>query len=211
MNDKICKILELIEKNLPQNSPAIKLMGSYKRNPYTILMVTLLSLRSKDEKTAIVAKKLFNTIQNPNELLKISKEDLEKIIKPIGMQKQKANTLLEISKILVDKYSSKVPNRKDELLSLKGIGEKTVNIVLNNAFNKGVIAVDTHVHRICNLLNIIDTKNNIQSSKILNEIVPKECKEKLNFLIVSFGQTICTSNPKCEICFIKNYCKVFDE
>jgi endonuclease-3 len=203
----ICNIIKKIEKSL-KDSPALKLKNAYKRNPYTILMVTLLSLRSKDEKTAIVAKRLFNDIQTPKELLNLSQEELEKIIKPIGMQKQKAKTLLEVSKILVKNYNSTVPNNQKELLKIKGIGLKTANIVLNNAFNKKVIAVDTHVHRISNLLKIIDSKNELESSNKLNSIIPNECKEKFNYILVAFGQTICKpKNPKCDICPIFKECK----
>jgi len=202
------KILVILEQNIPQNTPAHILKNSYKRNPYTILMVTLLSLRSKDEKTAIVASKLFNDIQTPQELLKCTQDKLEEIIKPIGFQKQKAKTLLEVSKILIEKYNSKVPYNKEELLTIKGIGEKTANIVLNNAFGIGSIAVDTHVHRLTNMWGIVQTNSFDESSKILNEIIPKKYKSKLNFTLVSFGQTICTpNNPKCEICSIKEYCK----
>jgi len=203
----ICKLIEKIEKNLPK-SPALELKNSYKRNPYTILMVTILSLRSKDEKTAIVAKKLFNDITKPSELLKLSQKELEDIIKPIGMQKQKAKTLFEISEILIKKHNGKVPNSKEELLKIKGVGLKTANIVLNNAFKKNVIAVDTHVHRISNLLNIINSKNELESSNKLNSIIPNRCKEKFNFTLVAFGQTICkVKNPKCDTCPVFRECK----
>ena len=201
-------LLDTIEKNLPKNSPALKLKKAYKRNPYTILMVTLLSLRSKDEHTAEVARKLFNDIQTPKELLKISQSELEEIIKPLGMQKQKAKTLLEVSSMLLEKFDGEVPASKEKLLSLKGVGEKTANIVLNNAFNKGVIAVDTHVHRLCNFFGVIDTKDEKESSKVLNSIIPATHRSKLNFVLVVFGQTICTvKNPKCEECPVKEFCK----
>ena len=99
-------------------------------------MVTLLSLRSKDEKTALIAKQIFNNITTPQELVKIPLEKLETIIKPIGMAKQKAKTLHDVSKILIEKYNSMPPKTKAELLSIKGIGEKTANIVLNKKRNE---------------------------------------------------------------------------
>ncbi len=201
------QVVDILEQKLPKNTPSDILKNSYKRNSYTILMVTLLSLRSKDEKTALVAKELFNDIQTPQELLKISQEELEEIIKPIGFQRQKAKTLLEVSKTLVERFNSTVPQTKDELLSIKGVGEKTANIVLNNAFNQGVIAVDTHVHRLCNMWGVIKTKDEKESSKVLNEIIPKEYKSKLNHILVSFGQTVCTPKyPKCKECEIKELC-----
>ncbi len=197
-------MLEKIEKNLPKNSPANTLKNSYRRNPYTILMVTLLSLRSRDERTAQVAKKLFFDIQTPEELLKIPKEEIENIIKPIGFQKTKALTLINVSKTLIEKYNSKVPDDKKKLLSIKGVGEKTANIVLNSAFKKSVIAVDTHVNRVCNMWKIVNTKDCKKVSKILNESIPEKYKNRLNSTLVSFGQTICkVKNPKCEICPVK--------
>ena len=206
--EKFLDLLDTIEKNLPKNSPAYKLKNSYKRNPYTIMMTTLLSLRAKDEHTSKVASQLFNDIQTPQELLKLSQEELEHIIKPLGMQKQKAKTLRDVSKTLIEKFDSQVPQTKEELLSLKGVGEKTANIVLNNAFNKGIIAVDTHVHRLCNFFGVIESKDEKQSSKLLNKLIPKTHKSKLNFILVAFGQTICTAqNPKCQICPVKEFCK----
>jgi endonuclease-3 len=207
------KLLSIIENNLPSNTPAMRLRNCYIRNPYTILMTTLLSLRTKDENTTIVASKLFGDdkkslkITTPQELLKIDKNTLENIIKPTGMYKQKTQTLLDISKRLIDEFDTIVPNSKEELLSFKGIGDKTANIVLNNAFGIANIAVDTHVHRICNLLGVIDTKDEKQSSEVLNKIIPNSHKSKLNFTIVSFGQTICkVKNPLCEKCPISQYC-----
>ena len=208
--EQFLKIIDILEQNAPKNSPADILKSSYKRNPYTILMVTLLSLRSKDERTAIVAKKLFNdmNIQTPKELLELSQSELEEIIKPLGFQKQKAKTLIEVSKILIQKYNSKVPSSKEELIKIKGIGEKTANVLLNSAFNKPLLAVDTHVHRLCNMWGLIDTKSFDESSKILNKIIPKSYKSKINHILVSFGQTICMPNvKKCEICPIRKYCK----
>ena len=203
--EEFLQILNILNQNIDTDSPAYKLKYSYKRNPYTILMTTLLSLRTKDENTAKVASKLFNTIQTPQQLLQLSQEELETIVRPTGMYRQKAQTLIDISQTLINKFNSKVPQTKDELLSLKGVGEKTANIVLNNAFSGGTIAVDTHVHRLCNMWNIIDTKDEKQSSKVLNEIIPTQYKENLNFSLVSFGQTVCTiKNTKCDICRIKN-------
>jgi len=199
--------VDILEQNLPENSPADMLKNSYKRNPYTILMVTLLSLRSKDERTAKVANKLFCDIQTPRELLKLPLDELENIIKPIGFQKQKAKILREISKILLEIYDGRVPKDKKELLSIKGIGEKTANIVLNNAFDTPAIAVDVHVHRLCNMWGVIKTKDEKESSKLLNQIIPKEYKSKLNHILVSFGQTVCLPNrPKCEKCPIGKLC-----
>ncbi len=112
---KIEQFLNMVEKikcNLPKDSPVNILKNSYKRNPYTILMVTLLSLRSRDELTAKVANRLFQDIQTPEELLKIPQEELEEYIKPIGFQRKKAQTLIDVSKTLIQNYNSEVPTTK---------------------------------------------------------------------------------------------------
>lgn len=205
--EQFLRLVDILEKNIDSNSAAMKLRNCYKRVPYTILMTTLLSLRTKDENTAKVASVLFNHITTPQQLLQIPLEQLEQIVKPTGMYKQKAKTLQEVSKVLIEQFNSKVPTSKEELLSIKGIGEKTANIVLNNALDKPNIAVDTHVHRICNLLKIVDTKDEKETSKLLNQMIPNEYKSKINFTLVSFGQTICkVKKPLCQQCLINTYC-----
>ena len=202
------EILDILEKNIPDDSPSNILKNSFKRTPYTILMATLLSLRTKDENTARVCRELFLVADTPQRMLAISIDNLEMMVKPTGMYRKKAGVLKEVSQTLINRFNSSVPSRKNELLSIRGVGEKTANIVLNNAFHIPTIAVDTHVHRIPNMLGFIETITEKETSKMLCEKVPKEYWDRLNFTIVSFGQTICLPrNPKCEICPIVRYCK----
>jgi endonuclease-3 len=202
-------ILDILEKQIPQDSPSNLLKNSFKRTPYTILMATLLSLRTKDENTARVCSQLFKNITTPQELLAIPINELEEIVKPTGMYRKKASVIREVSQILIDKFNSIVPNTKEELLSMRGIGEKTANIVLNNAFDISIIAVDTHVHRIPNILGFIETETEKETQKALSDKVPKEYWSRLNFTIVSFGQTVCLPrSPKCEVCPIVEYCNI---
>jgi len=203
-------ILDILKDSLPKNSPSNILKNSFERTPYTILIATLLSLRTKDENTAKVCKELFLKANTPQELIRIQTEELEKIIRPTGMYRKKAQIIIEVSKVLISKFNAIVPNTREELISIKGVGAKTANIVLNNAFSIPTIAVDTHVHRISNLLGFIDTKNEKESEKELCHKVPKEYWSDLNFNIVTFGQTICLpKNPKCDICPIRKYCNNF--
>jgi len=200
-------ILNILEKQIPQDSPSNLLKNSFKRTPYTILIATLLSLRTKDENTARVCSQLFKTVSTPQELLAIPIDELEATVKPTGMYRKKASVIREVSQTLIDKFNSTVPNTKEELLSMKGIGEKTANIVLNNAFNIPIIAVDTHVHRIPNMLGFIETETEKETQKALSDKVPKAYWSRLNFTIVSFGQTVCLPrSPKCEVCPIVPYC-----
>ncbi len=201
------EVLNILEQNIPEDSPSNILKNSFKRKPYTILMATLLSLRTKDENTARVCKELFVLAHTPQMMLELPIDQLEQIVKPTGMYRKKAQILQEVSQTLIDQFDATVPHTKEELLSIKGIGEKTANIVLNNAFDIPTIAVDTHVHRIPNLLKFIDTKSEKETTKILCQKVPKEYWNRLNFTIVSFGQTVCLPrSPKCDICPIVDYC-----
>ena len=201
-------ILEILQNNIPNNSPSNILKNSFERNPYTILMATLLSLRTKDENTALVCAKLFKPAITPQELLEIPLEQLEQIVRPTGMYRKKAQTLREVSSNLIERFQGHVPNTKEELLSLKGVGEKTANIVLNNAFHIPTIAVDTHVHRLPNLWKFIETTSEKETFKALCEKVPQEFWNQLNFTLVSFGQTICLPrNPQCKQCAIAQYCE----
>jgi len=202
-------ILDILQEQIPQDSPSNILKNSFKRTPYTILMATLLSLRTKDENTAKVCRQLFKNITTPQELLAIPIDELEEIVKPTGMYRKKASVIREVSQTLINKFNSTVPNTKEELLSMKGIGEKTANIILNNAFDIPIIAVDTHVHRIPNMLGFIETETEKETQKALSDKVPKEYWSRLNFTIVSFGQTVCLPrNPRCEVCPIVEYCNV---
>jgi len=201
------EVLNILEQNIPEDSPSNILKNSFKRKPYTILMATLLSLRTKDENTARVCKELFVLAHTPQMMLELPIDQLEQIVKPTGMYRKKAQILQEVSQTLIDQFDATVPHTKEELLSIKGIGEKTANIVLNNAFDIPTIAVDTHVHRIPNLLKFIDTKSEKETTRVLCQKVPKEYWNRLNFTIVSFGQTVCLPrSPKCDICPIVDYC-----
>ena len=208
MNQKeFLEVLDILEQNIPNDSPSNILKNSFKRTPYTILIATLLSLRTKDENTARVCKKLFVIANRPQQMINIPIDELEEVVKPTGMYRKKARTLQEVSQTLIDRFNSTVPQSKAELLSIRGVGEKTANIVLNNAFGIPTIAVDTHVHRISNMLGFIDTKNEKETQKELSTKVPKEYWSRLNFTIVSFGQTICLPRtPQCEVCPIVAYC-----
>ncbi len=201
------KILDILEQNIAEDSPSNILKNSFRRTPYTILMATLLSLRTKDENTARVCRELFLIADSPQKMLEIPREKLEQMVKPTGMYRKKAQTLQEVSQTLMDRFDAEVPATKKELLSIKGVGEKTANIVLNNAFEIPTIAVDTHVHRIPNMLGFIESKTEKETNKLLSEKVPKAYWNRLNFTLVSFGQTICLPrNPQCNICPIKEWC-----
>jgi len=177
-------------------------------NPYKILIACLLSLRTKDKITEIAVKNLFSIADTPEKMIELTENEIEKLIYPVGFYRKKAKTIKKISKILVEKYNSQVPDNINELLKLKGVGRKTANIVITFGFNKPGIAVDTHVHRISNRLGIVNTKNPKETEFLLMKILPKKYWIEYNTLLVTFGQNICLPvNPRCSICKISKYCK----
>jgi len=179
-----------------------------KPNAFKILISCLLSLRTKDETTEKIVKKLFSLVSKPEELAKVPLKKLEKIIYSSGYYRNKAKTIKNVAKVIINKYKGKVPSTKEELLSIKGVGPKTANIVLGFAFNKLVIPVDTNVHRIANRLGLIKTKTPEKTIVALEKVMPKKYWKELNSLFVLHGKKICVPvSPKCSVCPLDEYCK----
>lgn len=177
------------------------------KNAFKILISCLLSLRAKDETTNRISKQLFLVADTPQQIAKMNTKKLEKIIFSSGHYHKKARTLKHVSKELIKRFNSKVPNNKEDLMSIKGIGPKTSNIVLNFAFNQQFIPVDTHCHRIPNRLGWVKTKTAEKTEKELEKILPKKYWMEFNGIFVLFGKTICLPiSPKCSICPTRDYC-----
>ncbi|MDO8622782.1 MAG: endonuclease III [archaeon] len=183
-------------------------MRKNKENAFKILISCLLSLRTQDKNTEIASSKLFAVAQTPKSILKLPIKKLEKLIYSSGHYKKKARVLKSVSKEIIERFRGEVPSTREELMSIKGIGPKTANIVLNFAFNQMVIPVDIHCHRIPNRLGWIKTKKPEQTEIELMKILPKKHWKEFNGIFVLFGKTICQPiSPKCSICPIKKYCK----
>lgn len=175
--------------------------------PFKTLISCLLSLRTQDQNTAKVAASLFKVADTPEKIVKLSTRRLETLIYSSGYYKNKAKSLKHVSKVLLEKYNGKVPSTREELLSIKGIGPKTANIVLCFAYGKNVIPVDTHVHRIPNRLGLVKTKTPEQTEVELMKVVPKKYWKEVNTSFVLFGRTICLPiSPKCSICPLNKLC-----
>lgn len=179
------------------------------RTPFTVLISCLLSLRTKDEITEKVSIRLLKDYYTPNRILELSDQELQKIIYPVGFYKIKTKRIKEIAKTIIETYDGSVPNDFNALLSLKGVGRKTANIVMVYGFNNTeFLPIDTHCHRIPNRLGWINTKTPIQTEEQLRKMIPKKYWADFNHLFVIFGQTICTPvSPHCSICPIRKYCK----
>ena len=199
--DKTVKILEKETANF--TIPSVTSLSENTISPFLILVSTLLSLRTKDEITLQVSLELFKKVQTPKQMLEIDINTLEKIIFKTGFYHNKAKTLKSVSKTLIEKFNGKVPETLDELLSIKGVGRKTANLVLIKAFDKYGICVDTHVHRISNRLGWVKTKNADETELQLREILPLKYWKIINDLLVKYGQNICRPiNPDCDNCKI---------
>jgi len=207
------EVIEILKLEYPNwEAPAKEFQNSYIRTPYTILLSAILSAQTKDTITIQAIKRLTNLATTPQEMIKLSTKEIEEAIYPVGFYKKKAKTILEVSKSLIDNFDAKVPNSLKDLTSIKGVGVKSAKIVLENGFNQDVVAVDTHLHRVLNLIGFLDTKDIKSSDLALEKSLPSEYKRGLNRVIVSFGQTICkVKAPKCDICPIKFYCKSYKE
>ncbi len=181
--------------------PAVSMMAVQLQDPFTVLISTVISLRTKDDVTLKASKRLMDAAPNAKAMVKLSEEEISQLIFPAGFYKRKAVQIKEIAQILVDKYDGQVPSSAQDLMALPGVGLKTTNLTLNLGFGIEAICVDCHVHQISNRLGWIKTKTPEESEKALMKIMPRRFWIPLNELLVSYGQEICTSvSPKCSIC-----------
>ena len=182
-------------------------LQSYK-DPFRILISTILSQRAKDEQTFRISQLLFSKYSNVDELSQASEIELHKILKPIGFYRVKSKNIKKVANIIKQKFNGVVPENFDELISLPSVGRKSANCVLVYAFNKLAIPVDTHVHRVSNRLGLVDTKNPDNTEYKLSEILDKKFWSDVNSDFIRFGKTICKPiNPNCQVCKLKDICK----
>jgi endonuclease-3 len=177
--------------------------------PFVTLISCLLSLRTKDEVTEQASRHLLIKYNTPEKLVQLSEQQIASLIYPVGFYKTKAKRIKEISRTILDKYQGEVPDEFDELLTLKGVGRKTANIVMVYGHKKhGYLPIDTHCHRIPNRLGWIKTKTPEDTEHALKKILPSEYWDDFNDLFVTFGQTICVPiSPFCSRCPVEQYCK----
>lgn len=186
---------------------ATQIVDQFGRNPYLILISCLLSLRTKDTVSLPASFKLFQVAQTPEEMVVLPITQIEQIIHPVGFYHTKARTIHTISQTLIQEFAGKVPATKAELLSFKGVGPKTANLVLSEGFQIPAICVDVHVHRISNRLGLVNTKTPEATEKALEKFLPQEYWSEWNHLLVMWGQNICVPiSPFCSRCVISDLC-----
>ena len=189
-------------------TPVVELIQLQTNDSFKVLITTILSARTKDQTTKEVAQRLFSKITNQKDLEKISLEELQQLIYPIGFYKNKAKQLKQLPLVLKKEFNNKLPQTIEELTKLPGVGRKTANLVVAVAFKKPAICVDTHVHRITNRWGYVTTKNPFETEMKLRKILPKKYWLDINWMLVSFGQAHCTPRkPRCDTCPIKTFCK----
>ncbi|MBQ8668293.1 endonuclease III [bacterium] len=203
---RIGNVVKLLEEAKQPQSDFVKLMDSFK-DPYLVLIACILSLRTNDRTTYPATLRMLELAKTPQEMMGVNVEDLEKVIYPVGFYKNKAGQIIELSKLIVEKYDGKVPDSIDELCKFRGVGRKTANLVMTLGFGEPAICVDVHVHRIFNRFGYIKTKNPEETEFALRENLPIEYWIPINTLLVTHGQNVCKPiKPMCECCPVSQYC-----
>ncbi len=207
--DRAQKIIKILRKaTISMTDPAVSQVARiFDKDPFLILISCLLSLRAKDSISLPVSLELFQLAKTPQELFVIPRIKLEKMIHSVGFYHQKARTLHAVCAALLERFDGKVPATQEALLSLPGVGRKTANLVLAEAFGVPAICVDTHVDSISNRLGLVKKKTPEQTEMALQKILPKKNWIEYNPLLVKWGQNICVPvSPFCSRCALASLC-----
>lgn len=182
-------------------------MAAQRRDPFRVLIACLLSLRTKDETTGPAAARLFALADTPDAMLRLTPRRIERAIFPVGFYRTKARVILGVCRDLLSRFDGRVPDEIDALLTLKGVGRKTANLVVTQGFNKPGICVDVHVHRISNRWGYVTTRTPEETEMALRRRLPRRYWIGYNDLLVSFGQNVCLPvSPHCSRCPIRAGC-----
>ena len=209
MNDhNIHPIMAALREAVPTwQTPIVDEMAQQAATPYTILIATILSLRTQDGTTAQAARRLFALAQTPETMLQLPVSTIAQAIYPVGFYNTKAETILTVSHLLIERYAGSVPNTVEELLTLPGVGRKTANLVVTMGYHQPGICVDTHVHRITNRWGYVQTKTPDQTEFALRDKLPADYWIPINGYLVSLGQNIChPTSPRCSQCPVATWC-----
>jgi len=206
--NNIDHVLKVLEKNYNlSTAPSVTLISETTKNPFNVLISTIISARTKDEVTLLASKKLFNKVSNFEDIDRLQINEIEKLIYPAGFYKTKAIRLKEIAKLIREKFNGRIPDTLEGLLELPGVGRKTANLVVSLGYNKPGLCVDTHVHRITNRFGWVKTKNPTETEFALRDFLPQKYWRPINDYLVSYGQTICKPiSPICSGCKLNDIC-----
>jgi endonuclease-3 len=196
------KLIETLNRSIKKPKTSLKY-----RNQFTLLTSVVLSAQCTDTNVNNVTKNIYKKYYTPKHFIELGIKKIKVLIKSIGLFNIKAKNLYNLSKILLEKYQSRIPGNFEDLINLPGVGRKTANVFLNAAFNKPTIAVDTHVFRVSNRTGLTNGKNPDQVEQQLLKILPNKYLKKAHHLILLHGRYICKSrNPLCSKCLINKIC-----
>ncbi len=187
--------------------PIVTLIAETERDPFKVLVSTILSARTRDEATAAATRRLFDAASTPTEIAALPAAELERLIFPVGFYRTKAKNLRLAMGVLLDRFGGDVPQTVEELVELPGVGRKTANLVVTEGFRRPGICVDTHVHRITNLWGYVATRTPLETEMALRAKLPRSQWIGLNKTLVSFGQKLCVPvSPWCSRCPVEEWC-----
>jgi endonuclease-3 len=201
--------LAILRQEVPHwDVPVVTLIAQEKREPYRVLMSTLLSLRTQDQTTAAAAQRLFALADTPQAMVTLDRQTIERAIYPVGFYRTKAVQILDISQRLLTEFGGRVPDDIDVLTTFHGVGRKTANLVLAEGYGIPAICVDTHVHRISNRWGYVKTKDPLATEMALRQKLPREYWIEYNPMLVALGQHCCKpTSPICSACSLAQFCK----
>jgi endonuclease-3 len=201
--------LAILRQEVPHwDVPVVTLIAQEKREPYRVLMSTLLSLRTQDQTTAAAAQRLFALADTPQAMVTLDRQTIEQAIYPVGFYRTKAVQILDISQRLLTEFGGRVPDDIDVLTTFHGVGRKTANLVLAEGYGIPAICVDTHVHRISNRWGYVKTKDPLATEMALRQKLPREYWIEYNPMLVALGQYCCKpTSPICSACSLAQFCK----
>lgn len=205
----IKKSLDILEGEYPKwDVPVVTLIAMQSGDPFKVLISTIISLRTKDEVTIEASKRIYKLLTKPSDVYGVTIEQIEQAIYPCGFYKRKAIQIMDICDRLVKEFNSEVPDTIDTLLDFPGIGRKTANLIVAEGHNLPALCVDVHVHRICNRLGYISTKDPDDTEFTLRRSLDQVYWKKINYLMVAFGQSLCRPmSPHCSKCPLLDVCK----
>lgn len=189
-------------------TPYVAILANQSRDPFKVLISCILSLRTQDRTTAVASERLFALAATPHAMVRLTEAEIERAIYPVGFYRTKAKTIRTICADLIARFAGSVPDEIGALLTLRGVGRKTANLVVSVGYGKPAICVDTHVHRIMNRLGYVRTKTPEQTEQRLRAKLPQRYWIEINDLLVSYGQNLCKPiSPLCSRCELARYCR----
>lgn len=207
MAKNVEKLINYFKEKYPKPETALNFNSSFQ-----LLIATIMSAQTTDVQVNKVTETLFEKYPGPKDFAKLTNKKLQKEIKTIGLYKNKSKYIIKTSKIILNEFNGEVPKNRKDLIKLSGVGRKTANVVLANAFGHKTIAVDTHVFRVSNRLGLVDTDKVEQVEQGLMEVIPKKYWTKFHHWLIFHGREVCKArNPLCENCEINVYCDYYQK